>query len=451
MIEALNGESLRAGPEAANEPEAAARPEAAREPETTSEAEAVPRPDPAPLGPAAVPRETLRDALGLYLELHAHPELSGAEARTAERFAARLEGDGATVTRGVGGHGVVGVLRNGTGPTLMLRAELDALPIGERTGLAYASTVPGTMHACGHDLHLASAAGAFALLARSADTWNGTLLVVGQPAEETLEGAAALLADGLYERFGTPDVALAQHTAPLPAGSLAHGRGPMMAASAALHVVIHGYGGHAGTPQLTVDPVVTAAATVMRLQTVVSRETAPSDQVVLTVGSLRAGRLGNVIPDDAELSVTVRAATDQALERAVAAAERIVRAECAASGCLRDPDVTLVSRSPALLPDPAATATVRAAHEREFGPHRVTDWPGSMATEDFPRFAVDGVRTAYWMVGTVSPSQWRAARSAGRPVPPNHSAEFAPDVRTALPAGIAAMATAAGQLFKETG
>lgn len=427
MTDALTGEPLRADPQ--TDPQAA------------------------PVGgPAAVPRGTLRGALELYLDLHAHPELSGAEARTADRFAARLEGAGATVTRGVGGHGVVGVLRNGPGPTLMLRAELDALPIDERTGLAYASTVPGTMHACGHDLHLASVAGAFSLLADTADTWSGTLLAVGQPAEETLEGAGALLADGLYERFGVPDVVLAQHTAPLPAGSLAHGRdgGPMMAASAALDVVIHGYGGHAGTPQLTVDPVVTAAATVLRLQTVVSRETAPSDQVVLTVGSLRAGRLGNVVPDDAELSITVRAATDLALERAVAAARRIVRAECAASDCPRDPDITFVSRSPALLPDPAATAAVRAAHEREFGRHRVMDWPGSMATEDFPRFAVDGVRTAYWMVGTVSPGQWRAARAAGRPVPPNHSAEFAPDVRTALPAGIAAMATAARRLFKET-
>ncbi|MEU0524350.1 amidohydrolase [Streptomyces niveus] len=409
-----------------------------------------PEPDSAPVGPAAVPRETLRAALGLYLELHAHPELSGAETATAERFAGHLEGDGATVTRGIGGHGVVGVLRNGPGPTVLVRAELDALPITERTGLAYASTVPGTMHACGHDLHLASAAGAFALLAAEPDTWKGTLLVVGQPAEETLEGADAMLADGLYERFGTPDTVLAQHTAPLPAGTLAHGRGPMMAASAALDVVIHGRGGHAGTPQLTVDPVVTAAATVMRLQTVVSRETAPSDQVVLTVGSLRAGSRGNVVPDEAELSVTVRAATDQALERAVEAATRIVRAECAASGCPEDPDVTLVSRSPALLPDPAATAAVRAAHEREFGRHRVLDWPGSMATEDFPRFAVGGVRTAYWMVGTTSPRQWRAAHSAARPVPPNHSAEFAPDVRTALPAGIAAMATAVRQLFKET-
>ncbi|MEV0777700.1 amidohydrolase [Streptomyces sp. NPDC050428] len=445
MIDALNEDTPRAiTPEPPPEP--APRPESAS-PSTDS---ADPGGPASPTGPAAVPRETLRAALGLYLDVHAHPELSGAEARTAECFAAHLAGDGASVTRGVGGHGVVGVLRNGTGPTLMLRAELDALPIEERTGLAYASTVPGTMHACGHDLHLASAAGAFTLLAQSAETWSGTVLVVGQPAEETLEGAGAMLADGLYERFGTPDVVLAQHTAPLPAGSLAHGRGPMLAASAALDVVIHGYGGHAGTPQLTVDPVVTAAATVMRLQTVVSRETAPSDQVVLTVGSLHAGSRGNVVPDEAELSITVRAATDQALERAVAAAIRIVRAECAASGCPRDPEVTVVSRSPALLPDPATTATVRAAHEREFGPHRVAEWPGSMATEDFPSFATEGVRTAYWMVGTASPRQWREARAAGRPVPPNHSAEFAPDVRTALPAGIAAMATAARQLFKET-
>ncbi len=393
-----------------------------------------------------VPRGILRPAVELYVDLHAHPELSGAEARTAERFAAALERHGAEVTRGVGGHGVVGVLANGPGPVVLLRAELDALPVTERTGLPYASTTAGVMHACGHDLHLAAAAGALALLAGAGDTWRGTVLVVGQPAEETLDGARAMLADGLYERFGTPDAVLAQHTAPLPAGTVAHGRGgPLMAGSAALDVVIHGRGGHAGAPQLTVDPVLTAAATVLRLQSVVARETAPAEQVVLTVGSLHAGERGNVIPDRAELSLSVRAFGDAALDRVTAAVERIVRAECAASGCPEEPEFTVTSRSPALLPDPGTAAAVRRVHEGLFGPHRVTDWPPATATEDFPLYgaAGTGIRTAYWMLGVTGARQWRAARERAVPPPANHAPDFAPDVRTALPAGITAMAGAA--------
>lgn len=396
-------------------------------------------------GTSGIPRDVLRSAIELYLDLHAHPELSGAESRTAARFAARLEQHGCVVSRDVGGHGVVGVLRNGPGPTVMLRTELDALPVAERTGLPYESTVPGVMHACGHDLHMAAAAGALMQLSRARDTWSGTLLVIGQPAEETLGGARAMLADGLFERFGTPEVVLAQHTAPLPAGTVAHGRGPLMAGSAAMDVVIHGRGGHAGTPHLTVDPVPTAASTVLRLQTVVSRETAPGEQVVLSVGSLHAGQRGNVIPDDAELSLCVRAFSEAALDRVTAAVERIVRAECAASGCPKDPEIIVTARSPVLVPDEAATAAVRRVHEDLFGTHRVADWPATTATEDFPWFAAeaDGVRTAYWMLGVTGLKQWRAALAGGPPVESNHSPAFAPDIRTALPTGIAAMAAAA--------
>lgn len=399
-----------------------------------------------PAGPQEVPLGILRPAVELYVDLHAHPELSGAEVRTAGRFAAALERHGAAVTRGVGGHGVVGVLANGPGPVVLLRAELDALPVTERTGLPYASTAAGVMHACGHDLHLAAASGALALLARARETWRGTVLVVGQPAEETLEGARAMLADGLYERFGSPDAVLAQHAAPLPAGTVAHGRGrPLMAGSAALDVVIHGRGGHAGAPQLAVDPVLTAAATVLRLQSVVARETAPSEQVVLTVGSLHAGERGNVIPDRAELSLSVRAFSDAALDRVTAAVERIVRAECAASGCPEEPEFALASRSPALLPDPDTAAAVRRVHEGLFGPHRVADWPPATATEDFPLYgaAGTGIRTVYWMLGVTGARQWRAAREGAVPPPANHAPDFAPDVRTALPAGITAMAGAA--------
>ncbi|MEU6709320.1 amidohydrolase [Streptomyces wuyuanensis] len=394
-----------------------------------------------------VPRDVLRDAAALYVDLHAHPELSGAEVRTAGVLAARLERDGCTVTRDVGGHGVVGVLRNGPGPTVMVRAELDALPVRERTGLKYASTVPGVMHACGHDLHTAAAAGALALLAGARDSWRGTLVLVGQPAEETLSGARAMLDDGLYERFGTPDVVLAQHCAPLPAGSVAHGPGPLMSAGATLDVVVRGRGGHAGTPQLAVDPVVTAAAVVMRLQTVVSRETAPGERVVLTVGSLHAGDRANVIPSEARLSVSVRAFTDASLTRVTGAVRRIVRAECAASGCDLEPEITVTAASPALVTDPDTALRVRRAHEDAFGAHRVTGWPGSTATEDFPHYAADGVPVAYWMLGATGARQWRAARDGGEPVPANHTDTFAPDVRTALPAGITAMATAARSLL----
>ncbi|MFE3147532.1 amidohydrolase [Streptomyces sp. NPDC059218] len=411
-----------------------------------------PPPGPRPGAPGpAVEREVLRPALELYLDAHAHPELPGAERRTAGLLAARLEASGCAVTRNVGGgHGLVGVLRNGDGPTVLLRTELDALPVTERTGLAYASTVPGVMHACGHDLHLAALAGAADTLARTRSAWRGTVLVVGQPAEETLTGARDMLADGLYERFGTPDAVLAQHTSPAPAGTLAHAedpRTPLMAASASVDITVHGRGGHAGTPHLAVDPVLTAAATVLRLHSCVTRETAPAEHPVLTVGALRAGGPGNVIPETADLSLCVRALSEPAVDRMVAAVLRIVRAECAAAGCPVDPDVTVTARSPALSTDPAAGAEVRRAHEELFGPHRVVGTGPLTATEDFARFATGGVPAVYWLLGVTGAGRWRRARDGGEPVPPNHSPEFAPDVRTALPAGIAAMASAARRLL----
>ncbi|MFJ6012695.1 amidohydrolase [Streptomyces sp. NPDC092952] len=399
---------------------------------------------------STVDREVLRPALELYLDVHAHPEPSGAERRTAALFAARLAASGCAVTRDVGGHGVVGVLRNGDGPTVLLRTELDALPVTERTGLVYASTVPGVTHACGHDLHLAALAGAVDTLARTRSAWRGTVLAVGQPAEETLTGARDMLADGLYERFGTPDAVLAQHTSPAPAGTLAHVADPgtpLMAAGASVDVTVHGLGGHAGTPHLTVDPVLTAAATVLRLHSSVARETAPAERPVLTVGALRAGGPGNVVPATAELSLCVRALTEPAVDRMVAAVERIVRAECAAAGCPEEPAITVTARSPALPTDPAATAEVRRAHEEVFGPHRVTGTGPITATEDFARYAAGGVPAVYWLLGATGAGPWRRARDGGPPVPSNHAPEFAPDARTALPTGITAMATAARRLL----
>lgn len=409
--------------------------------------------------------KVLRPAVEDYLDAHRHPELSGAEKRTAALVARRLNAAGFEVATGVGGHGVVGLLRNGPGPVVMLRAELDALPVQENTGLSYASEavalgaegrpVP-VMHACGHDLHLACLTGTASLLSGARDHWCGTLMIVGQPAEETLSGARAMLEDGLYSRFATPGVVLAQHTAPLPAGMVAHAHGPVLAGSRMIEVLVHGKGGHAASPHLAVDPVVAAAAIVLRLQTVVSRESSPAEQVVLTVGSLHAGTHGNVVPDTATLEISARAFTEGTLDRVTAAVRRIVAAECAASGCPREPTVRTVSSSHPTASDASVAAAVRHAHEQVLGPERVAGWVPSTATEDFPLFGpagsrlhgADDVRTAYWMLGCVGPRQWAetpgdsaAAKMAS--LPPNHAPAFRPDPRLAVPAGITALASAA--------
>ncbi|MGM1075177.1 amidohydrolase [Streptomyces sp. H28] len=410
--------------------------------------------------------DVLRPALALYLDLHAHPEPSGQEARTADRFARRLAAAGCEVTPGVGGHGVVGVLRNGDGPRVWLRAELDALPVRERSGLPYASRT-GVMHACGHDLHLAAAAGAADLLAALADDWRGTLVVVGQPAEETLDGAEGMLRDGLYERFGRPSVVLAQHAAPLLSGTVAHAAppgppdapaAPMTAAGAVLDVVLHGRGGHVATPHLAVNPVVTAAAVVTRLQDALTRLPAADGQVTLTVGTLRGGTAANVIPDRAELGVAVRAASDALLDEALAEVRRAVRAESAVGGAPREPEVNVGSRSAALWCDPDAAAAVRAAHTALLGARRVLTWPGSMAAEDFPLFGdagaevhgQRGVPLVYWMLGVVGAEEWRRAAAGGpgaQPLAPNHSPAFAPHIGSALRPAVAALAGAALDRF----
>jgi hippurate hydrolase len=391
-------------------------------------------------------RPLLAPVTELYLDLHRHPELSGAEQRTAARLARWLRADGLDVTTGVGGHGVVGTLTNGAGPTVMLRAELDALPVTEQTGLAYASA-NGAMHACGHDLHLAALAGAARLLAGSAGTWRGTLMVVGQPAEETLQGARAMLADGFRDRFGTPSVVLAQHLTPMPAGMVAHGAGPMLAGSVTLRVVVFGSTGHAAAPHRGVDALVAAAAMVLRLQTVVAREAAPGDPVVVSVGRLHAGDAANLVADRAELEVTVRTLGEASLVRAEGAVRRIVAAEAAASACPRAPDVIEVSRSPALVPDPDLGACIAAVHRQRFGAARVAAAPPSMATEDVGRFAEPDVPLAYWMLGSTGRSQWEQV--AGSPaeriaaLPANHSPRFYPAPAPALATGMSALVTAA--------
>ncbi|MEV6781255.1 amidohydrolase [Streptomyces sp. NPDC051098] len=391
------------------------------------------------------------------LDLHQHPELSGEEVRTAACLADALEAEGFEVTRNVAGHGVVGVLANGSGQRVMLRTELDALPVEEQTGLPY-SAVGALAHACGHDLHIAAVLGAAMLLARSREHWQGTLLVVGQPAEETLSGARALLADGLYARFGRPDVVLAQHSVPLLAGMVAHGNDgdPVLAGSAGLEVTLHGRGGHAGASHLSVNPVLTAASVALRLQSVVERVCTPTEAASLTVGTLHAGVRNNVIPNKATMGISVRAYSQATIDRVVAEVKQVVDDEEAASGSPHPAAVAVVSRSVATIPSPEPSGQIRGAHREAFGPERVMRWSPSMATEDFALYGeagraihgCEGVLLCYWMFGTVGPRQW--AETTGSTVlerlasiPPNHSPGFAPHLPTALPAATAAMTVAA--------
>jgi hippurate hydrolase len=392
--------------------------------------------------------DVLPEALSLYKALHAAPEPSGHERETARLLATRLRETGCEVTTGVGGHGIVALLGNGPGPVVALRAELDALPVTEATGLPYASRTPGVMHACGHDAHLACAAGAAAWLAARRDLWSGTLMIIGQPAEETLAGARALLDDGLYARFPRPDVVLAQHVAPLPCGVVAHGPGPLTSATAVVRVVIPGRGGHGATPHLTVDPVVTAAHVVQRLQTVVSRENNPFEPLVVTVGTLHAGTVPNVIPDRAELGISIRCYDDDRLDRTVAAVRRIVQAECAAAGCPEEPLVNVGPVAPVTVNDPAAAARVRAAHTRLLGERRVLTTPPMLASEDFGLYGADGVPTVYWFLGSIAAGDWRAApgrtpQEKTAALPANHAPDFAPSPDATLRHGITAATSAA--------
>jgi hippurate hydrolase len=396
------------------------------------------------------------DLATLYRDLHAHPELSFAEQRTSAVVARRLAALGADVTSGVGGTGVVGVLRNGSGPTVLLRADMDALPVLEQTGLPYASTARGVdrdgddvpvMHACGHDMHVTCLLGALELLARARTTWNGTVLAVFQPGEEVGGGAAAMLADGLYDRFGNPDVVLGQHVAPMPAGMAGAHAGPAFAAADSLSVRMIGKGGHGSRPETTVDPIVMASATVLRLQTVVAREIAGKDTAVVTVGSLHAGTADNIVPDEAVLQLNIRSYTPAVRDRVLAAVRRIINAEAAASGAPQEPDITVIDSFPVLVNDPAATEHTMAALRGVLGADFVVD-PGAVTgSEDVGTFATAaGVPLCYWLFGGVEPAAFLAAEQRGTrdtDIPSNHSPFFAPLLEPTIDTGVSAMVGAA--------
>jgi amidohydrolase len=396
----------------------------------------------------------------LYRDLHEHPELSFQEKRTATVMAGRLAAAGFEVTTGVGGTGVVGVLRNGQGPTVLLRADMDALPVQEIEKVPYRSRATGTdqdglaapvMHACGHDTHMTALVGAIEQLAARRGDWSGTVLAVLQPAEEVGGGAHAMLDDGFLERFPRFDVALGQHIISAPSTHLYACPGVFMAAADSLRITIHGRGGHGSAPQTTVDPVVIAASIVMRLQTIVAREVAPNDVAVVTVAAIHAGRKENVIPAEAELKVNVRTFDPDVRSHVLAAITRIVQAEAAAAGAPRAPEIAPINGFPLLTNDVEATRKVMAAFSEAFGMDHVHETTPRTGSEDFGCFAeAAGVPSVFWNFGGFDPALFpdgperpQVAVAAGR-VPGGHSPEFVPTgLEPTLRRAVEAMLTAA--------
>ncbi|MBL7259686.1 amidohydrolase [Paractinoplanes lichenicola] len=390
--------------------------------------------------------KTLRDA---YEDLHRHPELSFQEHRTSGVAASWLRDHAYEVIEGLGGTGVAGVLRRGDGPVVWLRADMDGLPVTEETGLPYASGVDGVSHACGHDMHVTWLMGATAELA-AAEDWQGTVVAIFQPAEELARGAQAMVEDGLATRVPKPEIVLGQHVAPLPAGAIGLTPGPMWAASDSLRVTIHGRGGHGSRPETTVDPIVIAAATVLRLQTIVAREVSTAETAVVTVGAVQAGAKHNIIPDTATLLLNVRTYDPKVRSRVLASIERIARAEAAAAGAPREPEVVIEESAPTLTNDVPAAERTRRALESVAGPDRVVN-PGPLpSSEDVQVLATAaGAPITYWLLGGADPALFAGATSieelievAGR-IPSNHSPLYHPVPEPTITAGVAALVAAA--------
>jgi amidohydrolase len=388
----------------------------------------------------------LSDLEAFYKDVHSHPELSMQEKHTSSVAAERLRAAGFEVTEAVGSTGVVGLLRNGEGPTVMLRADMDALPVQEQTGLDYASTVDGVMHACGHDMHVTWLAGAAALMADARENWRGTLMAVFQPAEETAAGAQAMIDDGLFERFPKSDVILGQHVMPMSAGTIGSRSGVVTSAADSIEIRMFGRGAHGSMPQASVDPVVMAASTVLRLQTVVAREVAPTEAAVLTVGVLQAGTKENVIPDEAVIKLNVRTFDQDVRKRVLDAIKRIVNAEAEASGAPKPPEFKTLDRYDLVTNDPDATARVGEALRAHFGADRVVAIPPVSASEDFGSFGTEWhAPSVFWTVGGTDPDLYARAEKEGRltELPTNHNPRFAPVLHPTLETGVEALVTGA--------
>lgn len=384
----------------------------------------------------------------LYVDIHEHPELSGHEVQTAAKLAAGLRKAGYDVTEHVGNTGVVAILKNGPGPTIMLRTELDALPVEEKTGLPYASKVHmgddaghdvPVMHACGHDVHMASMLGTAEVMAHSKNTWHGTLMLIGQPAEETIGGAQGMIRDGLFTRFPKPDVAVALHVGnALPAGMVAITPGTYNTNADSVRIVIYGKGGHGAMPHTTVDPIVIAARTILSLQTIASREVKPGELAIITVGYVHAGSKNNIIPDQAEMGLTIRTFKQDVRKQVLEAITRITKAEAAAGGATREPLVDHYEGTDLVYNDPALAEKMRSSLEVALGKNNVVIGEPITPSEDFSYFIEQGVPGFYFSLGGADPQKFAEARAAGTSLPSNHSPLFAPDAEAAIKTGVTA-------------
>jgi len=382
----------------------------------------------------------------LYIDLHENPELSLHEVNTASKLAARVRELGYEVTEHVGGTGVVGVLRNGPGPTVMLRTELDALPVEEKTGLSYTSTVRTkddaghdvpVMHACGHDIHMAAWAGTATIMAHTKSEWHGTLVLIAQPAEELGLGAKYMIADGLFTRFPKPDVGVALHTTNgLPAGKVGFTAEYAASNADTVNITIYGKGGHGASPESTVDPIVIAARMILALQTIVSREIKPGDPAVITVGYIQGGTKNNIIPDEVHLGLTVRSYTPEVRKHLLAAIERVAKAEAQAADAPKAPRVQVAESTDALYNDPKLAERLSQALVQALGAGRVEKAPPIMASEDYSYFVEAGLPSFYFWLGVADPEKFKEAKSSGTHLPSNHSPFFAPDMEPSLKTAI---------------
>jgi len=422
----------------------------------------------APLA-AAVDHE-MPSLLSFYKKLHAAPELSHFETATSAALAAQLRDAGYQVTEDVGkyedgsqGHGVVAVLENGKGRTLLIRSDLDALPVEEKTGLPYASQVrlrmPNgqevpVMHACGHDIHMSALVGTARVLVSMRKHWHGKVILIGQPSEETIDGASAMVRDGLYERFGRPDFALALHDwDDLPAGKIGLTSGFALAMSTQMDIVVRGVGGHGSKPEKAKDPIVLAAQIVLALQTIVSREISPFEQAVVTVGTIHGGTKRNIIPDEVKLELNIRTYKEAVRQKIIASVQRIAAGTAEAAGVPADrmPLVTVSQTefAPAVYNDPKLAERIAGAFKRELGADNVLDLPPVMGSEDFGQLGLDEkIPVVMFRVGAVTPAQYEEAQRSGAPLPTLHSALFAPEPRATIETGVRAMSAAALELLK---
>ena len=386
----------------------------------------------------------------LYKDLHAHPELGFAEVRTAARLAAEMRALGFEVTEKVGKTGVVALLRNGTGPTVMVRTDMDGLPMEEQTGLSYASRTKAewngretfVAHSCGHDVHMATWVGVARILAGQKDRWQGTLMFVAQPAEESSTGARAMLADGLFTRFPKPDIALALHTDPRPTGTVSYAVGPMTSASDAVEIVFKGRGGHGSAPHKALDPVLIAARFVVDVQSLVSREKDPMEFGVVTIGSVQAGSAANIIPDRAVLRGTIRSYDAAVRAQLVEGVRRVALAAAAAAGA-PEPEISLTPTGPATVNDAALAARVETALQAGLGGQNVMRTRPLTTSEDFAEYGVQGVPSMMFLIGVTDPKVVAdSLRPGGKPLVFNHSPQFAPLPEPSIKTGVKAMSLA---------